>query len=209
VAEVPRGTAAAVRRLASADRLPADGRGFVNYVGGKEAAWKALSGLEGKPQRGEYSGRNAGERFQADTTKWRNAQRWVQRHTAEEGKQQRGQGERARPVTSTLEPKQRRRAQTVNRERKREEVRREGINVTLTGTFTSPNRADRGGRTRTIGKYTPVHIPADVAEEILDALASGDREGAEELLWAAFLDALGIPEEYLDVSGGSWTVAAA
>lgn len=209
MAEVPRGTGAAVRRLASADRVPADGRGFVNYVGGREAAWRALSGLDHKPQRGDYSGRRAADRYAADTTKWKNAQRWVQRHTAEEGKQQRGQGERARPVTSTLAPQQRRRAQTVNRERKQEEVRREGINVTLTGTFTSPNRADRGGRTRTIGKYTPVHIPADVAEGILDALAAGDRAEAEELLWAAFLDALGIPEEYLDVAGSSWTVAAA
>lgn len=189
--------------------MPSTGGGFVDYVGGKEAAWRALSGLDHKPQRGDYSGRNAGERYAADTTKWRNAQRWVQRHTASEGKQQRGQGERARPVTKTLQPAQRTRAQRVNRERKREEVRRRGIAVTLTGTFRSPNRADRNGRHRTIGRHSPVEIPADVAEEILDALAAGDQEGAEELLWTAFLDALGIPEEYLDVAGGSWTVAAA
>jgi hypothetical protein len=189
----------ALRRAAASDPVPASGAAFVRYVGGREAATRALSGLDHRPQRGEYATPEA----HADALRgWRSAQRSVQRWTAGEGKERRG------GRTDRLAPAARRRAQTANRTAKRTAIRQRGLRATVTAliVINSPGKGGRDARRRTIsngGQGVPVD--ADVAEAILDALAEGDDDTARELLADGFLDGASLPP-YTELSGASWAV---
>lgn len=192
----------ALQQLTAAAPVPRYGRDLVEYAGGRQAAVRALSGMDGPPgRRSNY----ASDAAYADARRtWRNASRQVQRATAGEGHQQRGQVKGVQ-----LTPGERRRLQGANRERRRAAVRRQGIRATLTAliVIASPGKGGRDSRRRTITNGGAGILIGDGAE-ILDALRDGDDDAAAELLVQGFLDAAGMPE-YTEISGASWTLAPA
>ena len=61
--------------------------GLVEYVGDRSEAVRILSGMDARPRKADYGDAEA---YKAALRSWTNAQRSVQRATAEEGRQRRG-----------------------------------------------------------------------------------------------------------------------
>lgn len=188
VARDVRALQAAVR----SDPVPTSGPALVRYAGGTREATRALSGLDHSPRRAEYATEGA---WKADYTRWRSAARNVQRWSAPEGRERRGQ---VKPPK--LDPAERRRLQAANREGKRAKVARSGLRAVVRATVVVPSTR-RGGddrRERTIssdGTVTRgVPIDPDTAAELLELVRAGDDEAARELLQEAFLESAGMPD---------------
>lgn len=194
------GDVRALQRAIASDPVPTSGAGFVSYVGGRQAAVQALTGMERTPRRADYG---SDAQYAAARTTWRTASRRVQRWTAPEGRER-----RAGKPAEQLTPAQRRRAQTVNRTAKRAAVRSNGLRASLTAliVINSPGKGGRDSRRRTITNGgAGVPIDPETADAILDALAEGDQEAARELLADGFLDGASLPG-YTELAGASWTI---
>lgn len=193
--------AAPLDSLTSADPVPSSVAGLVAYTGSREAAVRALTGLAGPPQRGDYKGRDAAERYKAASTTWRSASRRVQRHTTDAG-EKRGTAAKPRPVN--LSTAQRRRAQAVNRQRKVAATRNRGVRANVTAVIRANSPSDRRTKQRTInGGDAGVLIRAGYIDRALAARAAGDLEAAERHLTRGFLAGAGMPST-TTVTGASW-----
>lgn len=181
--------ARAFRALSSADPVPASGRDFVRYAGGRTAAVRALSGMAGTPRRADYRTDDA---YAEARRHWRSASRRVQRWDTETGAERR---ERAK-----LTPTEKRRAQKVNRDRKRDAVRRNGIRVRIQGLVAVPSAGKRGepARDRVLPVEGSPAVELDLGDELLDTMREYGYEAALEHVMESFFDEYGMPYAQVD-----------
>lgn len=179
----------ALRALAASDPVPANGPALVSYMGGTTEATRVLSGLDRRPTPAE---RRADPAQEANYKRWRAASRQAQRWA-------KGEHGGTTDVGRHLDSKQRRRAQAINRERKRIGARAAGIRAQVTARIVIKSGA-AGLRTDS-RKRSILHDPSGSIgvlvndPEIMDAILAGDTATAGELLHEAFLSAASMPEE--------------
>lgn len=169
-------------------------------MGGTAEAARVLSGMDGPPPTSLR--RSDPEQYEQERKRWRAASRQAQRWaTGERGTK----GDTAR----SLDPRQRRQAQAVNRDRKRAAAWGGGIRAQLVDTrivIVSGRAGRRDSRRRSI-----LHDPDDAQRgvliedhtTVLELVEAGELEEAAELLADGFLERAGLPGLALDGGAGT------
>lgn len=162
---------------------PGDGPGVVAYVGGREALYRALSGLERAPRRTDYSDYAL---YRADYTRWRSAQRRAQRAdpAGREGKQRRSS------TRFTMTPEQSLRVRAAATDRRARLFRRSGGRARMRCRYQVSQTVQSG----TVPSGGPgALLGSAVMREVLDAVHAGDDESAAAIFEPAFWEAYELP----------------
>lgn len=175
----------------SAGAPPARGGDLIAYAGGKRELQQALSGMERAPKRSDYG---SPEGYDAARRTWRTAARRVQRFSADEGKQRRGQ------TRTVLAPAQRDRVERAGDEHKQRAIRRRGMRARMFARVRIASASAKGGgderdRIMPAPPGPGVLFPGPAVEDIFDQ-AGGDIDAAGALFEAEFLERYGLDAEF-------------
>ena len=177
-------------RALVAERPPRDPAELIGYAGGRRELVQALAGMDHSPRRREYPDEQA---WKADYTKWRTAERRVQRMdtAGKEGKQLRGQ-KKGVHLTSV----QSRRVRQAGTTRKVNAMRKRGARSRMKATITIKSPGARGRedtRLREMPAGGPgVLIGRQGVDSVLEALREGDSSLAAERFEEEFMTAYGM-----------------
>lgn len=164
----------------NAGPVPDSGPALVDYAGGRAALVAQLTGRDHAPRRSEFRDATA---FEAERTRWRTAQRNVQRW--DKG--------RHPTLTSSMKGKLHRAANV----RKRAALRRRGMRMRLRGEVVVPSPMARHGndvRVRDLPSGGPAqYLDPAIVGQVLDALDEDGEDAAAEELLASFLEEYAMP----------------